>query len=130
VGRGPGRPAAQRPVRPPRPRQPDRRAGRHGARSDRRQPCTRLDVLLARFPKRDVRPERHSRNWDITIGEQRRRLLRLLRESPSLKHGLGELIAEAYQRARDQAALETGLPIGTVPEANPYSTAEIFAGRL
>jgi hypothetical protein len=99
-------------------------------RSDRRQLYTRLEVLLTRFLKRDFQPERHSRSWDITIGEQRRRLLRLLRESPSLKHGLGELIAEAYQGARDQASLETGLPIGTFPEANPYATAEIFAGRL
>jgi len=99
-------------------------------RSDRRQLYTRLEVLLTHFLKRDFQPERHTRSRDITIGEQRRRLLRLIRESPSLTLGLADLIAEAYQGARDQAALETGLPINTFPEANPYSAAEIFDGRL
>ncbi len=99
-------------------------------RSDRRQLYARLEVLLTHFLKRDFQPERHTRSWDITIGEQRRRLLRLLKESPSLKHGLSDLIAEAYQGARDQAALETGLTIGTFRETSPYSTAEIFDGRL
>jgi hypothetical protein len=57
---------------------------------------------------------------------QRAEIESLLKDSPSLKHNLTDMIRGAYSRARKTAASETGLPIKTFPETCPYSQEEIL----
>ncbi len=55
------------------------------------------------------------------MNEQRKRIRRVLRESPSLRALPGEIFLEEYQDARKQAAIETGLPLSTFPERPDFT---------
>src|SRR5690348_13781708 len=59
-------------------------------RSDRRAIESRLAVLLTHLLKWQIQERMRSRSWAGTIGEQRRRIAKLLRESPSLHPFVGE----------------------------------------
>ena len=52
--------------------------------------------------------------------EQRRRILRQLRRSPSLKAELDEAVREGYASARLLASSETDLDLDEFPETCPY----------
>jgi hypothetical protein len=57
---------------------------------------------------------------------QRRHVQKVLRKNPSLRGRVEEALSEAYEDARDEAALETGLPLRGFPAALPYSWAEVM----
>ena len=78
-------------------------------RSDRRAIETRLTVLLMHLLQWQMQPTFRSASWSATIREQRRRIEKLLRESPSLQPFVATALAEAYAEAREDAAAETGL---------------------
>src|SRR3954447_825190 len=46
-------------------------------RSQRRELEHRLEIILAHLLKKQFQPKRHTRSWDVTIGEQRRQIERL-----------------------------------------------------
>ena len=94
--------------------------------SQRNELANRLEVLLAHMLKTQFQPEKETNSWRATIAEQRRRIRRVLEQSPSLKHGLVSVVASAYRDAREAAAIETELPIETFPEQLPWSLAEIL----
>lgn len=77
------------------------------ASSDRNEVENRLIVLLAHLLKWKYQPERRGRSWNLTLKEQRRRIARRLRKSPSLKPTLEEIFDEAYLDAVTMAARET-----------------------
>jgi hypothetical protein len=85
-----------------------------------------LRVLMRHLLKWDYQPEARSQSSAITIGEQRRRAQRQLRKNPGLKSRLEEALAEAYEDARDEAAVETGLPTRTFPANRPFNYTEII----
>lgn len=58
--------------------------------------------------------------------EQRKRVDRLLRDSPSLKPRLPELISDAYDSAVRWAADETGNDESDFPQVCPYSIEQIL----
>jgi hypothetical protein len=91
----------------------------------RNQLESRLGVLLMHLLKWQFQPTHRGRSWQLTIKEQRRRIERLLRKNPSLKHDLGETIADAYGDAVLMAAKETGLDENAFPENCPYSQEQI-----
>ncbi len=95
-------------------------------RSDRQQLDSRLTVLLVHLLKWQFQPEMRSGSWGGTINEQRRRIRKLLKDSPSLRSFFEGLRDECYEDARVQAAIETGLTIETFPEACPFTFAEIM----
>jgi hypothetical protein len=86
------------------------------SRSDRNQLQSRLTKLAFHLLKLQHQPERASGSWLRTIVEQSARIRRLLKNSPSLRPALPELIAEAYADARPAASAETRLPIADFPE--------------
>ncbi len=71
-------------------------------RQERRELVNRLGVLLGHLLKWQFQSENQSNSWRATIREQRRKLTKLLQESPSLKPYLPEALAEAYQDGIDQ----------------------------
>jgi hypothetical protein len=97
-------------------------------RSDTRELTNRLEVLLMHLLKWRHQPSKRAtgRSWRITIAEQRRRLHKLLRESPSLRARLADFVAETYPDAISAAAIETNLPKHAFPSACPWSVEQIM----
>ena len=96
-------------------------------RSDKRELDSRLEILLMHLLKWQIQVRGRSPGWSGTIREQRRRIEKLLRESPSLRPIVGQLIPEAFTEARDKAAEETGLAETTFPSECPFSLEQILA---
>ncbi|CAN5602861.1 DUF29 domain-containing protein [soil metagenome] len=96
-------------------------------RSDKREVQNRLIVLLAHLLKYQFQANRRSRSWQATIGEQRRQLELIFKDSPSLlKQHAPAVLAESYGYARRQAQDETGLAPETFPEACPYTLEQLL----
>jgi hypothetical protein len=94
--------------------------------SERSEIESRMAVLLLHLLKWQFQPEQRSGSWRSTMIEQRGRLAKRVRRSPSLKHYPAEVLAEEYGYARPKAASETGLPEATFPIRCPYTVAELF----
>ena len=95
-------------------------------RQQRQELRSRLSVLLGHLLKWQYQPRRRSRSWLATIRIQRRDILRLLQENPSLKPALGKILEDAFANARDLAIAETDLPEQDFPSECLYSLAEIL----
>lgn len=89
-------------------------------RSDRREIKNRLDVLLNHLLKRlYVASMEDYRGWELTIREQRKRLRRLLEDSPSLRADLIESFEPIWQVALEDARY--AYPTAQFPDAWPFS---------
>lgn len=97
-------------------------------RAERRQLTSRLEVLLMHLLKWAYQPALRGRSWELTITEQRRRIAKLLQESPGLQHYLPDLLNEAYADATFSAMRETGLPQETFPARCPYTLEQVLDG--
>ncbi|MBI2569203.1 MAG: DUF29 domain-containing protein [Candidatus Schekmanbacteria bacterium] len=94
---------------------------------DRRELLSRLSVLLAHLLKWQFQSEHQSRSWRLTIGEQRRQITELLKDSPSFGRLLPEMLPGAYEDARERALLETGLSDTELPVMCPYQLVDVLA---
>ena len=99
-------------------------------KKERRQLENRLEVLILHLLKWDHQPDQRSNRWRASVAEQRARIRRLLRDSPSLKPSLEEAAREIYPEAVEQAAIETRLMENTFPSLLPYSVEQIFERKL
>ncbi|MGZ8215984.1 DUF29 domain-containing protein [Methylomagnum sp.] len=95
-------------------------------KSEKRALESRLEVLLMHLLKWQIQQDRRSKSWRLTIADQRRRLLKLLGENPSLKAVLAESIEDIYPSAVIAAVNETGLDIERFPGVCPYTQSQIF----
>lgn len=95
-------------------------------RSERRSLENNLVVILLHLLKWQYQPERRSGSWKGSITEHRRRVRMALKESPSLKPYLSEILAECYADASRIASDETGLSIKALPVDCPYALAQIL----
>lgn len=93
-------------------------------KSSKRELVSRLAVLIAHLLKWQLQPERRGKSWRYTIKEQRLELLRLLKESPSLKHYIETLMIDAYEQAVVTAVKETSLDEQDFPKTCPFSLSE------
>ncbi len=93
---------------------------------DRRQLESRVERLMQHLLKWRYRPEERGRGWRSTIWEQRRRIARLLRDSPSLRPVVATVVVEGYPYARAQALDETRLPEAAIPETCPWTEIQIL----
>jgi hypothetical protein len=89
-----------------------------------------IAVLTMHLLKWDHQPEKRSRSWALTIGEQRRRIGKLLRRNPGLKSELEEAVADGYADGHDRALVETNLPYDALPQACPYSFEEMMTREI
>lgn len=99
-------------------------------RQERQELENRLGILLGHLLKWEFQPDKRSRSWFATIREQRRRVERLLKKSPSLQPYLPEALENGYQDALDLAVRETSLSYKTFPPECPYSLEQIFNNNL
>jgi hypothetical protein len=96
-------------------------------RRDRRELESRLTVLLTHLLKWQMQPDQRSRSWSATMREQRRQIEKLLRESPSLRPFVANVLAQAYSDAREDAADKTGLPESAFPTKCPFTLDEVLS---
>ena len=96
-------------------------------RSERRELASRMTVLLAHCIKWQFQPSFRSGSWDRTLREQRRQVVRKLKETPSL----GTLLDDAdwnesvWGDAVTVAIGETGLD--SFPDACPWHLPDLLA---
>jgi hypothetical protein len=83
--------------------------------------------LTQHLLKWQYQPEKRTASWRATIREQRRRIRRMVEQSPSLEseRRLAEALFKGYEDGRDAAADETGLPLVTFPEECPYTWEQL-----
>jgi Domain of unknown function DUF29 len=95
---------------------------------DRRELERRLEVLVMHLLKWCYQPERRerSRGWRSTILEQRRRLTRLLQDSPSLRSEVPAFLDDGYPHAREKALDETRLPPEALPPTCPWAAVQVL----
>ncbi|MBW4440347.1 MAG: DUF29 domain-containing protein [Plectolyngbya sp. WJT66-NPBG17] len=97
---------------------------------ERRSLESNLVVVLLHLLKWQYQFNQRSGSWSGSIIEHRRRIRKALRDSPSLKRYLEEVLEECYESAVQQASAETELPIEEFPKECPYSIAEVLEADL
>jgi Domain of unknown function DUF29 len=95
-------------------------------RSEKHRLKSNLIVVLLHLLKWEYQRSHRSRSWAGSIIEHRGRIQDALKDSPSLKPYLEDILAEAYTRALKQALAETGLPADTFPAECDYEIAQIL----
>jgi Domain of unknown function DUF29 len=95
-------------------------------KQQRQELRNRLGVLIGHLLKWDCQSDHRSKSWKATIREQRKEVLRLLKENPSLQPYLQEAIADAYDAGMAIAVRETPLDYKDLPSECPYATEQIL----
>ncbi|CAN5364098.1 DUF29 domain-containing protein [soil metagenome] len=96
-------------------------------RSEQREFVARLAILIAHLLKWQCQANFQSKSWQFTIKEQRRALLRFLKDSPSLKnHDLHDKLVDAYKDAILLVCKDTGLDEDLFPEILPYTFDQLM----
>ncbi len=90
-------------------------------KSERRGIASQLTRLLLHLLKWQYQPQRRSDSWLDSITDSRTQIELAIEDSPSLKSYPTEQLEESYQRARRQAAKQTGILLSVFPEECPYS---------
>ncbi|WP_055077026.1 DUF29 domain-containing protein [Pseudanabaena sp. 'Roaring Creek'] len=96
--------------------------GRH----ERKELRTHFNVLLGHLLKWDLLPQERSKLWQVTIDSERREILWILRDSPSLKDNLNEIINDSYGAALYLVILETSIDSKDLPKDCPYTIEQIL----
>jgi hypothetical protein len=94
---------------------------------DRRKLESRLCMILLHLLKWQTQPALRGASWRKTLRTQRREIRKLLKQSPSLRRQVPELMREAYSDALKDAVDETGLPAGRFPVDCPYLPDDVLA---
>jgi integrase len=90
-------------------------------KSERRAITSQLIRLLLHLLKWQYQPQRRSDSWLDSITDARTQIELAIQDSPSLKSYPSEQLNDSYQKARRQAAKQTGIEIVCFPEYCPYS---------
>ena len=94
-------------------------------KNNRRALESYLANIVFHLLKWHYQPERRGNSWKFSIHNGRHHAAKRLKESPSLKPQIAELIADEYPLVREYAANETGLPLSTFPEQCPFTPDQI-----
>jgi len=95
-------------------------------RSEQYHIDSRMEVLLQHLLKWQFQPERWTNSWKASIFEQRMRIAKVIKGSPSLRDYPAETLAGSFVIGRNQAITETGLPEAAFPQACPYTIEQIL----
>ncbi len=89
-------------------------------RGEKRELVSRLTILLQHLLKWQFQPGRRSVSWRLSIENTRLQLEDHMRDNPSLKSQLDEVMRSAYRRALNEAVAETGFARTAFPTDCPY----------
>ncbi|NEO69035.1 DUF29 domain-containing protein [Moorena sp. SIO3H5] len=90
-------------------------------KSERRGITSQLIRLLLHLLKWQYQIQRRSDSWLDSITDARTQIELAIEDSPSLRSYPAQQLEQSYQRARRQAAQQTGMPVSVFPEVCPYS---------
>jgi hypothetical protein len=96
-------------------------------KSERRGITSQLTRLLLHLLKWQYQPQRRSDSWLDSITDARTQIELAIEDSPSLRSYPAEQVEASYQRARRQAARQTGIEITVFPEVCPYALEQVLA---
>ncbi|MHB1423970.1 MAG: DUF29 domain-containing protein [Gemmataceae bacterium] len=96
------------------------------ARRDRREVKSRLTTLLVHILKWVHQPDHRSRSWHGAIIEQRQELSDLA-ASGVLRNHAEAVLTDAYAKAVERAAAETGLAADSFPNTSPYTLEQLLS---
>jgi len=99
------------------------------AKRDRREVDSRLIVLIVHVLKWIHQPGRRTGSWRATIIEQRQELEGLVGWGVLRNHAEA-VLPDAYLKAVERAAAETGLPDAEFSETCPYTLDQLLAPDL
>jgi hypothetical protein len=85
-----------------------------------------LIIVFLHLLKWKYQPNKRSGSWKRSIREHRRRLVKAMQKSPSLKPYLRSVFAECYQYSRQEASDETGLSLEIFPLESPFDLAQVL----
>ena len=94
--------------------------------SEKRELGNRLIVILLHLLKWQFQPQNRSSSWETSIIVQRRAVVRIVRDNPSLQPKIPEVLADVYDDAAIEAAEETKLPKSAFPVSCPYTFEQII----
>ena len=95
-------------------------------RSEKNALESNLIVVFLHLLKWQYQPDKHSRSWESSILEHRRRIHKAIKNSPSLKPFLANVFAGCYQYGIKKASIETGLSLTVFPTEPPFTIDEIL----
>ena len=95
---------------------------------ERRALESRIVTLIMHLLKWQIQDNARSNSWLATIKTQRLQIKKLLKEMPSLKQKLPEIISDSdtYREAVLKAQTETGLPERYFPTTCAYTTKQLL----
>jgi hypothetical protein len=92
--------------------------------SQKREVRSRLALIFQHLLKWRYQPDLRSRSWETTLLVQRRDLLALFEDSPSLRPFAERVLAAAYANGRLAAERETG--VLAIAEVTPWSLEQVL----
>lgn len=95
-------------------------------KNDQRSLASHLRNLLMHLLKWQYQANIQSRGWQSSVINARVEIERLLKDSPSLRGAMAQLLELEYVPARRLASVETQLPIKTFPIPCPYSLEQVL----
>ncbi len=95
-------------------------------RSEQYELMNRLSLVLSHLLKWQYQPNLRSHSWICTIREQRKQTKIHLKNNPSLKSKLNDIVENAYELAIVKASRETSLSEEIFPTLCPYNFEQIM----
>jgi hypothetical protein len=90
-----------------------------------RELYSRYRVLLVHLLKWRHQPGHRGGSWRSSIREQRDEIARLLKKNPGMRPKREAEFIDAYAKARERAADETGLPLAVFPAECPFTLDQV-----
>ncbi len=98
--------------------------------SEKRELVSRLSQLIMHLLKWHFQPTMRGHSWIYSIRAQRKQTKLHLKNNPSLKSKLDEILLDSYDVAISEAAKETSLDEKNFPSECPYTFDQIIDDTL
>jgi hypothetical protein len=95
-------------------------------RGEKRAIRSNLNVVLVHLIKWAYQPEGRKGGSEDSINEHRERLQDDLADSPSLRPYPAEVLEKEYRYARRKAARQMRKPVEAIPQACPFTVAQVL----
>lgn len=89
--------------------------------SEKRSLVSHLACLLMHLLKMKYDPDNYCRSWELSVLHSKHGFEKVLRNNPSMKSKLNEILEEAYIDSVQGAVIETGKNKATFPSTCPWS---------
>lgn len=93
---------------------------------DRRELESRLTIILLHLLKWQFQPGRRGSSWRKSIQTQRREIATLMKQSPSLRREVPDLMIDAFPYALEDAQEQTMLSSAAFPGSCPYTPDQVL----